>query len=269
MEYSFDEGITWNLLAEDLIETYLDVDVDQLPGIGNTALIGVTVTDGINTNSDISDAPFFVANKPPLVVIIRPETDSEIASIDGVSLQGEAADIEDGVPPPDSSFSWSSSIDGILGSGRILNPGILTAGVHLIILTVTDNDGLQGMSTIKIFVDVEPLEIIDGFAAKGKRSDVNQFLTYDNPRDASTPLASGTTSFDLRLKYGETVFPATFSAVLNNVDITSKFHPFAGFAEQVTLDMQEGRNVLKLTIDGVRTDGRTAAERDRLVFVVK
>jgi len=269
VEYSFDVGTSWNLIAKNIATTFLDVSFDQLPGNGNTALIRVTATDGINTSSDTSDGPFVVANKPPRVVIIRPETDSEIASDDGVSLQGEAADVEDGAPPPDSSFGWSSSIDGVLGSGRTLDPGILSAGVHLITLAVTDNDGLQGTSIIKLFVDVEPLEIIDGFSARGQRSDVNEFLTYDNPRESSTPLPSGTTSFDLRLEYRESVLPNSFSAVLNNVDITSMFHPFAGFAEQVTLDLQDGRNVLILTIDGVRTDGRTVTERDRLVFVVK
>lgn len=268
VEYSFDEGTIWNLIAKDFSTTSQAVNFDQLPGNGNTALIRVTVTDGVNTNSDTSDALFSVVNKPPLVVIIRPQTDIEINSVDGVSLQGEAADIEDGVPPPDSSFSWSSSIDGILGSGRILNPGILTAGVHLVTLTVTDSDGLQGSSTIKLFIDVMPVEIINGFSAKGQRSDVNEFLTYDNPRETSISLASGTTSFDLRLLYGETVLPNTFSAVLNNVDVTSNFHPFEGLGEQVTIDLQEGRNVLKLTIDGVRTDGHTATERDRLVFKV-
>jgi len=156
VDYSFDGGASWNLIAHNLDATSLDVDFDQLPGNGNTALIRVTATDGFNTSSDISDVPFVVANKPPLVAIIRPETDSEIDSDDPLSLQGEAADVEDGAPPPDSLFNWSSSIDGLLGSGRTVDPGKLSTGVHLITLAVSDNDGLQGTSSITLFVDVEP-----------------------------------------------------------------------------------------------------------------
>ncbi|MBW3570647.1 MAG: hypothetical protein KY467_06035 [Gemmatimonadetes bacterium] len=57
---------------------------------------------------------------------------------------------------------------------------------------------------------------------------------------------------------GETVFPETFRAVLNGVDVTSWFHPgTAGGADRVavlvlgTLPVQEGRNVLVTTLEGL------------------
>ncbi|MBW3570645.1 MAG: hypothetical protein KY467_06025 [Gemmatimonadetes bacterium] len=57
---------------------------------------------------------------------------------------------------------------------------------------------------------------------------------------------------------GETVFPETFRAVLNGVDVTSWFHAgTAGGADRVavlargTLPVQEGRNVLVTTVEGL------------------
>lgn len=57
---------------------------------------------------------------------------------------------------------------------------------------------------------------------------------------------------------GETVFPETFRALLNGVDVTAWFHPgTAGGADLVavlrlgTLPVQEGRNVLVTTIEGL------------------
>ena len=70
------------------------------------------------------------------------------------------------------------------------------------------------------------------------------------------------------IKYGETTDPNTFSAVLNRADLPSTFNPVAGAIEVVTIDLQEGRNVLVLSIDGIRTDGRNASETDRLTFKV-
>jgi hypothetical protein len=52
------------------------------------------------------------------------------------------------------------------------------------------------------------------------------------------------------------------------VDITQSFNPVPGTFEIVTIPLDTGRNTLKLTLDGIRDDGRTATDRDQLVFVV-
>jgi len=90
------------------------------------------------------------------------------------------------------------------------------------------------------------------------------FLIYANPLEGTTT-ANGT--FTMLIKYGPTTDPITFSAELNRQDISSLFHPIQVIAESIELDLEPGRNVLLLIIDGIRDDGRTATERDILVFL--
>jgi hypothetical protein len=117
----------------------------------------------------------------------------------------------------------------------------------------------------------------DGFVAKlgaplfpgrGQRPrDVNAFLQYASPLDARTDLPPATTSFDVRIFYGATIDATTFRVMLNDVAFGG-FTPVAGSNQTVTVPLGPGRNVLLLEVEGTRTDGRTATDRDTLTFVV-
>jgi len=102
----------------------------------------------------------------------------------------------------------------------------------------------------------------------GQRTDVDDFLTYAAPLAKSTRLPAGTTNFEVFVIYGDTINPTTFQAVLNKKNVTGLFSPVQGGYETVTITLSPGRNVLLLKTDGVRSDGRTAADRDRLTFIV-
>ena len=106
------------------------------------------------------------------------------------------------------------------------------------------------------------------FNAKGQRADVNSFLSYYKPGSTRTKLPSGITSFEIALRYGSTTIPDTFSATLNGVDVTGSFNHTPGTSERVNLPLSAGRNVIVLHVDGVRSDGATATETDRLAFLV-
>ena len=111
----------------------------------------------------------------------------------------------------------------------------------------------------------EELELIDG---KGQRSDVNAFLRYSNPTETTVTLPAGVKTFDLAVFYGSTIDPASFRADLNREIITPKFTASPGGFSVVRLDLKEGRNTLVLSVDGVRSDGRTGRDTDRLTFIV-
>lgn len=98
-------------------------------------------------------------------------------------------------------------------------------------------------------------------------ADVNAFLGYHQPQDATTTMEKGITSFDLQIYYGGTIDPATFTATLNKKDIRPLFEPSPGSRQFVTLPLESGRNVLELSVVGVRSDGKTANDSDRLVFI--
>jgi hypothetical protein len=110
------------------------------------------------------------------------------------------------------------------------------------------------------------IEIFGSYDVGGQRPrDVNKLLSYSNPTESRITLPAGTSTYPLMIFYGEAIVPSSFKAELNGVDITSWFSPTAGNSDIVNIDLQAGRNVLLLSIDG---DGH-ATDRERLVFLVQ
>ncbi len=148
--YSPDGGQSLIPVAVDVTETSYELDTTQIAGSTN-ARIRVLATDGMNTASDDSDAPFTVATKPPQAFILAPE-DSAIAPPGRlVVFFGQGYDLEDG-PLGAESLSWSSDRDGVLGAGGELALSNLSPGLHEITLTATDSDGNQATASISLFV---------------------------------------------------------------------------------------------------------------------
>jgi hypothetical protein len=115
-----------------------------------------------------------------------------------------------------------------------------------------------------------PLNVCGNFDGKGQRPrDVNKFLTYSNPTQSQTVLPAGSNTYSMMIFYANSVIPGTFNAVLNRQDVTSLFNPVPGTNEVLTLNLNMGRNVLKLSIDGNLPGGRIATDTDRLVFIIK
>jgi hypothetical protein len=107
------------------------------------------------------------------------------------------------------------------------------------------------------------------FDGKGQRpTDVNIFLGYEQPTVVRTELTPGIDKYTLHIYYGKTIDPATFMAVLNKQDISLRFTPKPFSDQEVELSLQQGRNVLVLSVNGTRKDGRKAKDTDRLVFIV-
>jgi hypothetical protein len=107
-------------------------------------------SDGVNTSSDESDGVFTVGRKPPSAYILSPESDVTIQPGMPLWLWGYAYDMENGVLE-ESSLQWSSSIDGVLGSGdEVLVT--LSSGQHVITFTAQDSDGNLGEAQISVYV---------------------------------------------------------------------------------------------------------------------
>jgi hypothetical protein len=69
-----------------------------------------------------------------------------------VTLSGAAHDREDR-EVPDAALAWSSSIDGVLGTGPELMTRGLSAGRHTIVLEATDSAGASAQASIELIVD--------------------------------------------------------------------------------------------------------------------
>ena len=147
--YSADNKQSWFALATDLTATPYSLDTSGLPG-GSNAFVRVLATDGVNTGSaDVG--PFTVANKAPVAAIEAPLDQAAFAYGENVLLLGEGMDLEEG-SLPDSALTWTSSLDGVLGTGKWLERSNLRLGRHVITLTARDGQGSQSSASVTIVV---------------------------------------------------------------------------------------------------------------------
>ena len=150
--YSPDDGAHWESLAMDLTNTVFEVGRAWLQGTA-AGLFRITAGDGFNSASDASNAPFVVADNPPVLHISDPVQGALYFSGQQILFTGEAWDREDGEISGDHLY-WSSSLGGDLGTG---SPLILTAldlseGEHLITASVTDSVGNSAMDSATVRV---------------------------------------------------------------------------------------------------------------------
>jgi hypothetical protein len=89
-------------------------------------------------------------NNPPAVTITAPADGSSFDVGTSIAFAGTANDVEDG--NLSSGLSWTSSIDGPIGSGASFNTSSLSLGSHLITAQVTDSGGAPGSDSITVNV---------------------------------------------------------------------------------------------------------------------
>ena len=95
-----------------------------------------------------------IANNPPTVAISSPGNGSTFPNGALVSFAGSANDTEDG--DVTSGLSWTSSLDGPIGSGGSFSSAGLSEGIHTITATVTDAGGASGSAAVSITVGNPP-----------------------------------------------------------------------------------------------------------------
>lgn len=71
VQYSNDNGQTWETLAVHYLVTSFELDMPLLPASDGESLIRVITTDGVNTGHDTSD-PFSAAFRAPQAIINAP-----------------------------------------------------------------------------------------------------------------------------------------------------------------------------------------------------
>lgn len=121
---------------------------------GEQVRIRVTVTDGVHSAYDESDAAFSVPRKAPQAFILEPDGDSYVAAEDVVVLRGTGLDAEDGLIATDTAITWTSDLSGTLGAGGELWVENLPVGAHRITLTLSDSDGQSGTDSIMLYVGI-------------------------------------------------------------------------------------------------------------------
>lgn len=115
-------------------------DVIVQNGDGQTDVLPAALTVTLNA----------IPNNPPSVSIASPANGSSHALAALISFSGSANDVEDG--GISANLSWTSNLDGAIGSGAGFSTSALSEGVHQITASVTDAGGLGGNSSISITV---------------------------------------------------------------------------------------------------------------------
>ncbi len=173
--YSNDNGASWRPLSPRTAGTSYPVDTSALPG-GSEGLLRVEVSDGFHMGADLSDGAFLVPLKIPTdllsyaqdAVSTEPYLETarsrySIRSHDGggfTIFKGYAFDAEDGVLQ-DSALSWASDVEGVLGTGRVLEV-VLSPGTHNITFTATDSHGNNATDWFMVTVEIHNLVVAQG-----------------------------------------------------------------------------------------------------------
>ncbi len=170
VEFSRDNGLTWELLAQHVTGTSLEIPREYVASTSQ-GLIRVWASDGIHTTSDTSNATFTTATRDPDIRILSPAPETFLAANQTLSLVALAYSINVGTPQPEQ-VTWTSSVDGALGNGEELSVTGLTPGVHNI--TVTFDDGVASSSatvyTIVVVADPRTLPVPSDELAVGPKT---------------------------------------------------------------------------------------------------
>lgn len=134
------------------------------------------------------DAP---SNLTPTVTITAPTNGATFTEGDSISFAGAANDVEDG--DISSQITWTSDVDGVLGTGAALTSA-LTRARHVITANVTDSGLATGFDTVSITVDLlDPPSVLDISISAG---------SDDAEQRTSGTVITGSTDLELTLDGG-------------------------------------------------------------------
>ncbi len=148
--YSRDDGKTWLPLAMQLETGAYEWNTEASPGSQAVRLMAVA-SDGVNQGVAISDSSFMLASKKPFLSIIQPADGAVLDPNEPVLLEVSVYDPQKGVLPGER-ISFASDKDGELGTGGSLAVERLSAGVHILTATATNDDGLSESASITVTV---------------------------------------------------------------------------------------------------------------------
>ena len=152
IQFSADDGQTWETLDVDWPGQSYTIDQAHLPGTG-AGRFRVFASDKFHSAWDQSDGPFVIAGHPPSVVISSPASGGLFYGDQQIPFVADALDMEDGALHG-ASIQWTSSLDGAIGAGAqfSLASAQLSEGTHLITVTATDSAAQTGSASVTIMV---------------------------------------------------------------------------------------------------------------------
>jgi len=144
-------GLIWSYnpsLTPDEVEAILKAGCDDLGSSGTDNTYG---HGRINSLQSLLLAGGDPGNTPPTVTISSPSNNATFTEGDSVTFTGSANDAEDG--NINASITWTSNLDGAIGSGASFSTSTLSVGTHTVTADATDSGGASGDDTVTVIVD--------------------------------------------------------------------------------------------------------------------
>jgi myo-inositol-hexaphosphate 3-phosphohydrolase len=135
---------------------------DGILGIGSSVAavlsegahnVSATALD-LDGASGIVEIALDVTPTPPAVTIVRPTDGQLVQAGQTLTLTGSAADATDG--DLSGALTWTSNLDGALGTGAAIEAGPLRQGTHVLTASVTDSSLLEGSTAVTVIVNAPP-----------------------------------------------------------------------------------------------------------------
>jgi len=197
------------------------VDTADLSQGVHTITLTATDSDGDNGSASI----LLTINDPPIIEIDTPE-DNAIYGVNAeVLFSGSATDTEDGDISGES-LTWTSSIDGQIGTGTTFSTSSLTAGNHTITLSAVDSDGTTGTASIALTINDEPFAVIEAPLNNAVYVTGSEVLFTGSATDAEDGELSGdalvwTSSLNEQIGTGTSFSRSSLSAGEHTITLTA------------------------------------------------
>ena len=162
---------------------------------GNALAVIVSGTGGRMAKSfdgDAAGAPLLhvgyvpVPNAAPVVTITAPSGGTSVTQGSPVTFTATATDPEDG--NLSAGVSWTSSLDGALGTGATLTRSDLSVGTHTITASVTDSRGLRSSASLSLTVALPSNAMIVEKRVGASADDAEESVSSGNVTIASGDL---------------------------------------------------------------------------------
>lgn len=143
--------LVWTSSLDGQIGTGTSYTISDLSVGTHTITLTATDSDGATGSNSVSITVNAIGNTLPTATITSPLNGSTFTEGDTITFTGSGSDTEDGALAGNS-LTWTSNIDGQIGTGASFTSNDLSAGDHTITLTSTDSDGATGSDSVSITV---------------------------------------------------------------------------------------------------------------------
>ena len=142
-------ALTWRSSLDGTLATGTSHTTSSLSNGSHT--ITLTAMDPAGGSDTAQVAIDITDNQPPAATITAPLDGAQYLAGADVEFSATATDPEDG-SLSGGAFSWSSDLDGDLGTGSPIMTTGLSVGSHTVTLTAADSRGLEGIDEITVIV---------------------------------------------------------------------------------------------------------------------